>query len=78
MRLPGMVDALKAQELDPGSRELSFLERLGLLVAAGPVEREPEMERDQSAVRMLGRQRLQAPDGVRRPGGERGPHLGVE
>jgi transposase/DNA replication protein DnaC len=32
MRLLGMVDALKAQEQDPGSRELSFLERLGLLV----------------------------------------------
>ena len=27
-----MVDALKAQEQDPASRELSFLERLGLLV----------------------------------------------
>jgi len=32
MRLTGMVDALKAQEQDPASRELSFLERLGLLV----------------------------------------------
>src|SRR6267378_1614904 len=32
MRLLGMVDGLKAQEQDPGSRELSFLERLGLLV----------------------------------------------
>ena len=32
MRLLGMVDALKAQEQDPASRELSFLERLGLLV----------------------------------------------
>src|SRR5258708_25816739 len=32
MRLLGMVDALKAQEQDPGARELSFLERLGLLV----------------------------------------------
>jgi len=32
MRLIGMVDALKAQEQDPASRELSFLERLGLLV----------------------------------------------
>ena len=32
MRLLGMVDALKAQEQDPGSGELSFLERLGLLV----------------------------------------------
>ena len=30
MRLLGMVDALKAQEQDPASRELSFLERLGL------------------------------------------------
>src|SRR5712692_7945400 len=32
MRLMGMLDALKAQEQDPASRELSFLERLGLLV----------------------------------------------
>ena len=32
MRLLGMVDALKAQEQDPASRELGFLERLGLLV----------------------------------------------
>ena len=32
MRLVGMVDALKTQEQDPASRELSFLERLGLLV----------------------------------------------
>ena len=28
MRLNGMADALKAQEQDPGARELSFLERL--------------------------------------------------
>ena len=32
MRLHGMADALKAQEQDPAARELSFLERLGLLV----------------------------------------------
>jgi hypothetical protein len=32
MRLLGMVDALKAQEQDPTSRELSFLERFGLLI----------------------------------------------
>ncbi len=32
MRLLGMLDALKAQELDAAARELSFLERLGLLV----------------------------------------------
>ena len=32
MRLHGMADALKTQEQDPGSRELSFLERLSLLV----------------------------------------------
>ena len=31
LRLLGMVDALKAQEQDPASRELSFLERLDLL-----------------------------------------------
>jgi hypothetical protein len=33
MRLLGMTDALKAQEQDPASRELSFLERLGLAAA---------------------------------------------
>ena len=32
MRLLGMVNVLKAQEQDPAVRELSFLERLGLLV----------------------------------------------
>ena len=32
MRLLDMVDALKTQEQDPASRDLSFLERLGLLV----------------------------------------------
>lgn len=32
MRLLGMAEALKAQEQDPSARELSFLERLGLLV----------------------------------------------
>jgi DNA replication protein DnaC len=32
MRLLGMLEALKAQEQDPTSRELSFTERLGLLV----------------------------------------------
>src|SRR5580658_8256115 len=32
LRLLGMVEALKAQEQDAASRELSFLERLGLLI----------------------------------------------
>ena len=32
MRLLGMLDALKSQEQDLASCELSFLERLGLLV----------------------------------------------
>jgi IstB-like ATP binding protein len=32
MRLLGMMEALKAQEQNPAARELSFLERLGLLV----------------------------------------------
>jgi DNA replication protein DnaC len=32
MRLNGMADALKAQEQDSGARELSFLERLALLI----------------------------------------------
>lgn len=32
MRLHGMAEALKSQEQDANTRELSFLERLGLLV----------------------------------------------
>src|SRR5215475_4987866 len=32
MRLHGMAEALKAQEQDANARELSFLERLGLLI----------------------------------------------
>lgn len=32
MRLHGMADALKVQEQDPAQRDLSFLERFGLLV----------------------------------------------
>ena len=32
MKLQGMVDGLKAQQQDPAAAELSFLERLGLLV----------------------------------------------
>jgi hypothetical protein len=32
MRLLGMAESLKTQEQDPAARELSFLERLGLLV----------------------------------------------
>jgi len=32
MRLHGMAEALKAQEQDANTRELSFLERLGLLI----------------------------------------------
>ncbi len=32
MRLHGMAESLKTQEQDPAGRELSFLERLGLLV----------------------------------------------
>jgi hypothetical protein len=32
MHLLGMAEALKTQEQDPSARELSFLERFGLLV----------------------------------------------
>ena len=32
LRLTAMADALKVQEQDPNAKELSFLERLGLLV----------------------------------------------
>jgi hypothetical protein len=32
LRLLGMAEALEAQEQDPSTRELSFLERFGLLV----------------------------------------------
>jgi len=32
MRLLGMVEALQAQQNDPAARELTFLERLGLMI----------------------------------------------
>jgi hypothetical protein len=32
MRLQGMADGLKAQEQDPAARELSFVERLSLML----------------------------------------------
>jgi len=41
MRLHGMVDALKAQEQDTETRELSFLERLAL-AGRSPVELAPK------------------------------------
>ena len=52
MRLLGMVDALKAQEQDPASRELSFLERLGLLVDHQHID--PAKPRQQTAQTAVG------------------------
>lgn len=56
MRLVGMVDALKAQEQDPASREMSFLERLGLLVDQQWTWRE-----NQALARRLHAARLKGP-----------------
>jgi hypothetical protein len=53
MRLLGMIEALKAQEQEPSARELSFQERLGLLVdqqwTGGKTRRSPDAEEYQAA-----------------------------
>jgi DNA replication protein DnaC len=55
MRLFGMVEALKTQEQDSASRELSFLERLGLLVDQQWTWRENQaLARRLSAARLKG------------------------
>ncbi len=55
MRLHGMVDALKTQEQDPAARELSFLERLGLLV-----DQQWNWRQNQALARRLHAAKLQA------------------
>jgi len=49
MRLLGMIEALKAQEQDPSARELSLLERFGLLVDRQWNWRENQPEECQAA-----------------------------
>ena len=51
MRLLGMAEALKVQEQDPSARELSFLERFGLLV-----DQQWTRGLDKSVIRSLTRQ----------------------
>ena len=80
MRLLGMVDALKAQEQDPASRELSFLERLGLLVDQQWTWRENQaLARRLHAAKLKGglrrRDRLSR---FARTGQERDPRPGAE
>jgi hypothetical protein len=63
LRLPAMADALKTQEQDQATKELSFLERLGMLVDQQWTWREsgagPPFERSQIARQCLrGRYRL--------------------
>jgi len=57
MRLGAMADALKAQEDDPQYQELSFEERLGLLV-----DREWTARRDRKLTRLLKEARLRLPE----------------
>jgi hypothetical protein len=80
MRLLGMTDALKAQEQDPASRELSFLERLGLLVDQQWTWRENQaLARRLHAAklkgRLCGRHRLPH---LARAGQKRNPGAGAE
>ena len=80
MRLLGMVDALKTQEQDPAARELSFLERLGLLVDQQWTWRENQaLARRLHAAKLKGacvrRHRLSR---FSRAGQERDPRAGAE
>ena len=61
MRLTGMVDALKTQEQDPAARELSFLERLGLLV-----DQQWNWRENQALSRRLKNAKLRTPNALRR------------
>ena len=80
MRLLGMVDALKTQEQDPAARELSFLERLGLLV-----DQQWNWRENQALARRLAcrqaegrlRRRYRLPR-FSRAGQERDPRAGAE
>jgi len=56
MRLGSMADALEAQQSDPRHQELSFEERLGLLV-----DREWTARRDRKLARLLKEARLRLP-----------------
>lgn len=60
MRLLGMVEALKAQEQDPSGRELSFLERFGLLM-----DQQWNWRENQALSRRLKNAKLRTPNGVR-------------
>ena len=55
MRLDGIADALKAQQQDPAMGELSFLERLGLLV-----DHQFAWRQNQALAKRLARARLRA------------------
>ena len=57
MRLLGMVEALKAQEQDPSARELSFLERFGLLV-----DQQWNWRENQALARRLKNAKLRTPN----------------
>ena len=61
MRLHGMAEALKAQEQDPSARELSFLERLGLLV-----DQQWNWRENQALSRRLKNAKLRTPTPVSR------------
>jgi len=57
MRLLGMAEALKAQEQDPSARELSFLERFGLLV-----DQQWNWRENQALARRLKNAKLRTPN----------------
>jgi DNA replication protein DnaC len=57
MRLLGMAEALKAQEQDPSARELSFLERFGLLV-----DQQWNWRENQALTRRLKNAKLRTPN----------------
>src|SRR5262245_54395266 len=57
MRLLGMAEALKVQEQDPSARELSFLERFGLLV-----DQQWNWRENQALARRLKNAKLRTPN----------------
>src|SRR5690242_21386147 len=57
MRLLGMAEALKVQEQDPSARELSFLERFGLLV-----DQQWNWRKNQALARRLKNAKLRTPN----------------
>jgi hypothetical protein len=59
MRLLGMVEGLKAQEQAPSARELSFLERFGLLV-----DQQWNWRENQALSRRLKNAKLRTPNAV--------------